>query len=56
MTGAPLVAVHRLLSTHRGWDPRTTPVMDVVTTTLLGRSPHCDAVAAVLDGSTYVEG
>jgi alpha-beta hydrolase superfamily lysophospholipase len=27
--GGSRLAVHRLLNTHRGWDSRTTPVMDV---------------------------
>ncbi|RYB93219.1 alpha/beta hydrolase [Nocardioides oleivorans] len=27
--GGKRLAVHRLLNTHRGWDARTTPVMDV---------------------------
>lgn len=27
--GGPRLAVHRLLNSHRGWDSRTTPVMDV---------------------------
>lgn len=29
LAGGSRLAVHRLLNSHRGWDPRTTPVMDV---------------------------
>jgi alpha-beta hydrolase superfamily lysophospholipase len=44
---------HAMLRHARAYEAYAT---DFVTATLLGRSPRSDAVAAVLDGSTYVEG
>ncbi len=49
--GRSRLAVHRLLNTHRGWDARTTPVMDAQWALEQVRSQHGDLPIALVGHS-----
>ncbi|CAM3810584.1 alpha/beta hydrolase [Nocardioides zeicaulis] len=49
--GRRRLAVHRLLNSHRGWDARTTPVMDVAWALERVREQHGDLPVALVGHS-----
>ncbi len=49
--GGRRLAVHRLLNSHRGWDSRTTPVMDVAWALERVLEPHGDLPVALVGHS-----
>ena len=49
--GRSRLAVHRLLNTHRGWDSRTTPVMDVAWALEQVTAQHGDLPVALVGHS-----
>jgi alpha-beta hydrolase superfamily lysophospholipase len=49
--GRSRLAVHRLLNSHRGWDARTTPVMDVAWALERVAEQHADVPVALVGHS-----